>query len=273
MRLRTLLGIALLVAAPSLPANIELYVIDCGWIGLADVSAFGLTNSETDVRELFVPCYLIEHPEGLMLWDGGLPLAMAGRPRQEMQPGMEVEYKVSLIEQLAGIGVKPQDIDQVAFSHFHFDHVGAANAFAFSTLLIQQTEYDAAFAAEVTNPVFERSLYEGLSKSEKVLLNGDHDVFGDGRVRIISAPGHTPGHQVLLLNLDKTGKVLLSGDLYHFEFNRTARRTPVFNTNAEQTLASMTRVEELLKAEGAKLWIEHSLALAQSQKKIPAYYE
>ena len=58
--------------------NVRLYVFDCGLLGAADISMFNLSNDETPVRELFVPCYLIEHPEGRMIWDAGLPLAMAG---------------------------------------------------------------------------------------------------------------------------------------------------------------------------------------------------
>ena len=104
-------------------------------------------------------------------------------------------------------------------------------------------------------------------------MNGDHDVFGDGSVRIISAPGHTQGHQTLLVALANTGKIMLSGDLYHFEVSRTLRRTPEFNTDSQQTLASMDRVERLLESENATLWIEHNHKLSESLKKAPAYYD
>ena len=59
--------------------DLKLYVFDCGLIGFSDISMFSLSNDETPVRELFVPCYLIEHPEGRLVWDAGLPLAMAAR--------------------------------------------------------------------------------------------------------------------------------------------------------------------------------------------------
>ena len=84
-----LFGFVLLFAwALPLQADIQLTVFDCGSISVADVSAFGISNSETDVRELFVPCYLISHPEGKLLWDAGLPLAMAGQPAQQDESGM-----------------------------------------------------------------------------------------------------------------------------------------------------------------------------------------
>ena len=254
-------------------ASPKLYVFDCGYFKFNDIAMFSLEANETDVREMFVPCYLIEHEKGRLLWDGGLPIEMAGKPKHFERPGVEVEYKASVVDQLAELGLTPADIDLAAYSHFHYDHVGAANAFAQSTLLIQQTEYDAAFLEPEKNPVFNPALYSKLKDSTKVLLNGDHDVFGDGSVTIISAPGHTPGHQTLLIEMENTGKIMLSGDLYHFEASRALRRTPVFNTNAEETLRSIDKIEAMLKETGATLWIEHNKALADTLKKSPAYYD
>ncbi|MCY4263577.1 MAG: N-acyl homoserine lactonase family protein [Gammaproteobacteria bacterium] len=253
----------------SVQAGPKLYIFDCGHLNIPVLSAFGLENDETPVRELFVPCYLIKHKGELMIWDAGLPLDMVG-PRL---PDANGWYESSIIDQLAIMKITPEDIDLVAYSHFHYDHVGAANAFARSKLLIQQTEFDAAFAIPQTNPVFRPELYDKLHESEKILLEGDYDVFGDGSVMIISAPGHTPGHQVLKIELEEFGPLVLSGDLYHFEASRRLRRTPVFNTSAEQTLESMDKVEALIEESGATFWIEHNLELAQSLELAPDFYE
>jgi len=169
--------------------------------------------------------------------------------------------------------IVPSDIDLVAFSHMHYDHVGAANAFTDSTLLIQETEAVAAFEHPEDNPVFRAELYNELRNANRRSLNGDYDVFGDGSVRIIAAPGHTPGHQVLYLELSNYGPLILSGDLYHFEASRTLRRVPVFNTNVEETLNSMDKIEQLLVASGATFWIEHSKQLAESLHLAPAFYD
>jgi len=271
----TLLGIffALIpTAASAEDEDVRLFVFDCGLIGATDISMFNLTNDETPVRELFVPCYLIEHPAGRMIWDAGLPLAMAGAGRIEQEGGVYMTYERSLIDQLADMEITPADVDLVAFSHMHYDHVGAANAFSQSTLLIQDTEQEAAFV-NVTNPVFQPDLYMDLKDSDMEILTGDHDVFGDGSVVIISAPGHTPGHQVLLVRLANTGPLVLSGDLYHFQMSRKLRRAPTFNTDAAATFRSMDKVEALIKAEGATLWIEHEKALADTLKMAPAYYD
>ncbi len=255
-------------------ASPKLYVFDCGSIAIADVASFGLTNEETSVRTLFVPCYLIEQNGKRLLWDGGLPLSLVGSEQLEMQPGMKVTYRRSLIDQLQDLNLTPADIDYAAFSHFHFDHIGAADAFADSTLLINQHEYDAAFLHADQYEIFDKSLYSGLSDAKRtVLTSADYDVFDDGAVTIISAPGHTPGHQVLLVKLANTGAIILSGDLYHFEFSRTHQRVPEFNTDKAQSLVAMQNIEARLEREQAKLWIEHSQALADSLNLAPAFYD
>lgn len=273
------LGRLLVAAALVLSCNahgadtpgVRLYVFDCGLIGVRDVSPFSLSNEETPVRELIVPCYLIEHPEGRMVWDAGLPLDMAGKGRLEEADGYHL-YERSFLDQLADMGLKPADVELVAFSHMHYDHVGAANAFTASKLLIQDTEHAAAFG-DSANPFFQRPLFDRLADNDRQILSGDHDVFGDGSVVIISAPGHTPGHQVLLVRLENTGSLILSGDLYHFRASRALRRAPTFNTDAEQTFRSMDKVEALIAAEGATLWIEHDKALADTLNLAPAYYD
>jgi len=251
----------------------KLYVLDCGLLNFEDISRFSVANDETDVRQMFVPCYLIEHEEGRLLWDSGLPIEFAGEGIVDRRPGVWLRYDVSIVDQLSSLGLTPADIDYLALSHLHFDHAGGANAFVTSTLLIQQAEYEAAFQRPGEVSGYEPALFSALESAERVLLNGDQDVFSDGTVRIIATPGHTPGHQALFVDLEKTGPVLLSGDLYHFEENRAWRRVPTFNFDAEQTLASMDKVERLLEETAATLWIEHNLELANGLRKAPEFYD
>jgi glyoxylase-like metal-dependent hydrolase (beta-lactamase superfamily II) len=104
-------------------------------------------------------------------------------------------------------------------------------------------------------------------------LEGDYDVFGDGSVTIISTPGHTPGHQSLLVKLPKTGAVVLSGDVAHFKDNWDNRRVPGFNTSKDQSLTSMQRIADILTKEHAQLWINHDKPQTDAQKKSPDFYE
>jgi glyoxylase-like metal-dependent hydrolase (beta-lactamase superfamily II) len=260
--------------AASLRADtgVQLFVFDCGNLRAANISMFSISNDETPIRELFVPCYLVKHPDGLLIWDAGLPVAMAEKGEFESEPGVFVRYDVTLEDQLAAMGLGPEDIDLVAFSHMHWDHVGSANLFTESTLLIQRPEYQAAFV-DNSNDLFEPELYMDLADNDMQILDGDHDVFGDGSVQLVAAYGHTPGHQVLFLQLENTGPLVLSGDLYHFRLSREQRRVPLFNSDAGDTLEAMVKVESLIERENATLWIEHDKALADTLRKAPQYYD
>ena len=252
-------------------AGPRLYVFDCGLITLTNLDMFNITAEESQVRQLFVPCYLVEHPGGRLLFDGGLAKAIADSDGPVAVEGGSLEYDRWIGDQLKDMNLTPADIDLVAYSHLHFDHAGAANAFADAGVLMQQREWDAAFAGG--EGFTDTSLFDELQDARVTLIDGDHDVFGDGSVRLVFAPGHTPGHQLLLVNLADTGPILLSGDLYHTRANRRLRRVPNFNTDARQTLDSMDRVEKLLLETGATLWIEHDKALADSLRRAPQYYD
>lgn len=253
--------------------ELRLLVFDCGRIRLESVHLFGLTSSDTEVRELAVPCYLIDHPRGRLLWEAGLPSELAAVDGwAEDRGGLSQRLDRSLVEQLTALGIRPEDVDWIAFSHYHSDHIGAAAAFAGATQLIQRAEAEAAFGAEPARYFFDPDLYAALVDAPKQLLDGRHDVFGDGRVVLMPAPGHTPGHQVLLVHLQESGPILLAGDLWHFEASRRLRAVPMFNHDREATLATMDRFEVLLEQWGATLWIEHSLELFESLDLAPAYY-
>ena len=270
--MRLTLLISTLALLPTLAmAGPKLYVFDCGILYFDDVAMFNLKEDETSVRELFVPCYLVEHDAGLLFWDGGLPLAVAEAGERVTLEGGTMAYERSVIDQLADMNIQPSDVEYAAFSHLHFDHVGVANAFSGSNVLMQKTEWDAAFGS--ASEFVDTTLFDALKNSERTMLEGDHDVFGDGSVKLIYTPGHTPGHQALLVNLDKTGPIVLSGDLYHFRANRRLRRAPNFNFDAAMTHRSMDRIEAVIKELGATLWIEHDNALARTLNKAPEFYD
>ena len=260
-------------AAPSeeTSASLRLYIFNCGHLRIADPGRFSLTMDEVSTLELSVPCYLIEHPDGTLLWDAGLSDSLAEGSPHTQANGTVTTVTATLRAQFEELGYQPADITYLALSHLHYDHAGNANDFVASTWLVQRPEHEAAFGD--AQGFFDRALYAELENSETMLLDGDHDVFGDGTVVIKSAPGHTPGHQVLFVDLAETGGVVLSGDLYHFPENRTLKRVPTFNFDEAQTLASMDAVEDFLMESGARLWIEHDFAANALLDKSPAYYE
>jgi len=263
-------------SAPLLPAtqtetSLKLYVFDCGHLTFQTVDRFSVQDHETDVRELVVPCYVIEHPEGRMLWDGGLPSSFTTPPSH--RPNAKIDTPLAEQLRVLDLGFDLVSLDYVAFSHMHYDHVGVANEVIGATWLVQKPEHEAMFGdMDLPSPA-EPDLYNNLLDADTILLNGDYDVFGDGRVKILSAPGHTPGHQILFVDLKETGPLVLSGDLYHFRVSREHRRVPTFNFDVDVTLASMEKIESFVTEIGATFWIEHDYELFQELKKAPMYYE
>jgi glyoxylase-like metal-dependent hydrolase (beta-lactamase superfamily II) len=257
------------IAAPV--TSLRVYLFDCGLIKGEDPTAYGLKKGDVKDPDMVVPCYLIVHPEGTLMWDVGVipdSAFQAGKPATKSFDSDTVTSPKPLLPQLAALGYPPQNITYIAFSHYHFDHVANANAFAGSTWLVHATERDAMFAA---NPK-EQIAYDHLRHSKTVILpNTDYDVFGDGTVVIKYAPGHTPGHQVLALKLPKTGPVLIAGDLWHYAAERKVASAPEGEANGQQTLASRAAMEAYLKQSGAQLWIEHDPRTFQRLKKAPDY--
>ena len=262
------------MSAPGSSGVQRLYVLYCGEARIPDVSPWS-PGVNVGVSAVFSDnCYLIRHGQDWMLWDSGFADALAATPEGVVgNRGMRVMRTKTLGSQLAELGVAPEQIKHLAFSHSHADHVGNANLFTAATLYIQQAEYDAAFGAEAAKFGFQPANYEKLRASTMVKLNGDHDVFGDGSVRILSTPGHTPGHQSLLVRLPKTGVVVLSGDLAHFGDNFASRRVPGFNFNADESRRSMDRIDTLVKAERGQLWINHDVKQSAALAHAPQFIE
>jgi len=245
----------------------RLYVLDCGRNVGRDQARWSPGVNEGKPIEFSDNCYLIRHDQGLLLWDTGVPDAVAAMPDGMVVANGAITYRRArtLASQLTELGVKPADVTYVALSHTHGDHVGNVALFGSSTVLIQAAEYDGAMAGP-NKPAFAAS-----QKFEK--LAGDHDVFGDGSVTILSTPGHTPGHQSLLVRLPKTGYIVLTGDAVHFRDNWEHKRVPSINVNPEQTLASLARLQRVLDERKAQLWINHDKPQSDGLRYAPAYYE
>ena len=202
-----------------------------------------------------------------MLWDTGLTDAIAAMP-DGLKPGDAKAthwYRPkTLASQLEQLGVKPSDIKFVALSHSHPDHAGNVEMFPQAMLFVQKAEYH--WPGANSQPRFK-------PEHPVTKLEGDKDLFGDGSVTIIATPGHTPGHQSLLINLPKSGALLLTGDVVHFKDNWDNRRVPEINSNKEQSITSMQRVADIVAKQKAALWINHDKAQRDTLKMSPEYYE
>jgi N-acyl homoserine lactone hydrolase len=273
---------AVVAHGAALPQSVRVYVFDCGTLEHMDPARFQLKKEEVGTDRISAPCFLVAHPKGTLMWDTGAVPDTAWKPagKPVMQHVVlpdsqqrDLTMLRPLNAQLAELGYPPAAINYLALSHYHWDHTANASEFSGATWLVRQEERDPMFASRppaLTQP----SGYAALRNSKTVILkNDEHDVFGDGTVIIKSAPGHTPGHQILYLKLAKTGPVVLSGDLYHYLQERTLNRVPTFEFNPEQTRATRVLIEAFLEKTGAQLWIQHDFMSNAKLKKAPAYYE
>jgi glyoxylase-like metal-dependent hydrolase (beta-lactamase superfamily II) len=261
-----ILGALLLPVQSWAQSPVKLYIFDCGEGHAEDMSRWSPGVNVGTPLDVSGSCYLIRHPKGDLIWDTGIPDSVASSPNGfGGQNGAPIwKRSKTLASQLEALGVKPSDIQFLAVSHTHPDHIGNVELFPQATLLVQQAEYD-----------WPSPLGTGRFKAEHPVkkLNGDYDVFGDGTVTIISTPGHTPGHQCLMVKLQKTGAVILSGDAVHFKDNWDNRRVPGPNFNKEQTIASMQRIATLLDETKGQLWINHDKPQTATLKHSPEFYD
>ena len=223
----------------------KLYRLDCGHSLANDESVW--TPGENVGREIEFSstCWLIRHAGEWLLWDTGVPESSLDDPRGWSTLPKLIVYHLdrALTDQLAQIGVKPGDIGRVAISHTHGDHIGNLGLFPNAAVLMQRAEYRWIHSPDGPNENVNQlmALARKLLGTPKdlQLLDGDTDVFGDGSVVLVSTPGHTPGHQSLLVHLRNSGFILLSGDVAHLEENFENNIVPSLNTDKAESIASM----------------------------------
>lgn len=255
----------------------RIYVLDCGQMTIRDMALFSDTGKyDGQSGSVANPCFLIQHPRGMLLWDAGLGDAYFGHDAPANADGVAIHVEKPLQQQLKDFGIALTDITYLAFSHFHRDHTGNANLFTSATWILNRAELAWATSTP-TPPIVDPTTLSGYRKAHTLMIQADHDVFGDGLVRILRTPGHTPGHQVLLVKL-KSGPVLLSGDLYHLRSDRPARpggdaNLMVVNVSRADTLASMDRVEGLVRNLHARLIVQHDPAEYRELPKPPRYLD
>ena len=236
-----------LSATGALAQEVSLTRLDCG-TGFNDSRRFSDTFKYTDPKVPFTfSCYVIKHGEDYMVWDTGY------------LPGSNPNAaKVTLTDQLAQLKIKPEQVKYVGISHFHADHTGQLPSLPGATLLIGQREWEALTAPKPMQGANVDAFKHWISGAGKVEPQpADKDVFGDGSVMILRTPGHTPGHQSLLVRLKEKGPVILVGDAAHFHENYESNGVPGFNFDRAQTIASLERIKEIAKNLKATVIIQH----------------
>jgi len=272
-------------AASKLPDPIHagvaerLYRLDCGHSLANDESVWTPGENVGRSIEFSSTCWLIKHGSDWLLWDTGVPESTLNDPRGWSTLPKLIVYHLnrSLTDQFAEIGLKPGDIGRVAISHTHGDHIGNMGLFPDSAILMQRAEYTWVHSPDGPNDNVNQlmALARKLLGTPKnlQLIDGDTDVFGDGSVTLFSTPGHTPGHQSLLVHLKKSGFIILSGDVAHLEENFEKDIVPTLNTDKAASIASMERVRRLIATYKAKFFINHDKSQTDKLKLLPGFYD
>jgi len=212
-------------------------------------------------NEVPVPYFLIRHPDGDVVVDGGNPRPVADDPKAywgrmadqfvvHMTPDQHCET------QIRAAGVDPASVRHIVQTHLHMDHTGALGHFPNATVVVHATELESArgdapqwrgyMPADIDKPGLEFDTYEG-----------ERDLFGDGSVRLIPSPGHSAGHVSVLLELENTGHVLLTADASDAKAIWDGRIPPRGLHDEAQAAASLQRLHEVADEHDALVVFGH----------------
>jgi N-acyl homoserine lactone hydrolase len=238
-------------------------------------SIYDRSADRSETFEAPVSSALIRHKLGNVLFDTGCHPSVVEHGEQRWGSLMKVMTPVmgaqdTLLPNLAGVGVDPDDIDVVVNSHFHPDHCGCNEFFRKATIIAHTKELEAAKAQGSEMAGYLRADWDHGQKTDAV--DRERDVFGDGKLVLIPLPGHTPGTMGASVNLDRDGSFLLASDAVSLRANLDADTVPRNTWNAEALLKSFAEIRRIEKS-GATIICGHDDAQWQGLRKGAEAYE
>ena len=257
--------------------TVRLYALHCGG-DLSDMACFDPFDEHVGTK-VYNPyfVYVVTHPKGTLLFDTGAHPDLATNPEARLGDAA-ADFQVQLAPEdrldrrLGGIGLAPNDITDVVVSHLHFDHAGGLCSLPQANVFVQKAELAFAFDP----PVYQRGAYVrpdfdcGIPWHE---LDGDHDIYGDGRVVVLSTPGHTRGSQSLMVRLDSQVIILL-GDAAYLLSKMRKRLLPGLLWSPDVLISTWDRIEALEREHEAFLITSHDLDFRERIRMAPdEWYE
>jgi N-acyl homoserine lactone hydrolase len=242
----------------------ELYLFDSGTLALEGV-------------EVPVPFYLLRHPKGVVVIDGGNPLAVARDPHGHWG-GLADVFEAHMTEaqhcaaQLGELGVGPPEVTHIVQTHLHIDHTGALGHFPEAAVVVHRRELEAARAA--ADPLATGYVRADYDRPEIrwQTVDGDTDLLGDGVVRLLETPGHAAGHMSVLIQLAGTGPILLTADACDSRAQWEGRDHVRALHSREQAASSLERLHRLAEDTGALLVFGHDPENWAERRHAPAPY-
>lgn len=235
----------------------KLYAMTCGWIE-ADLHAF--LAGESGRITIPVPCYLIDHPKGRVLFDTGLHVSTQSDPVARLGETLASVYDVrfrpgeELTRRLEALEVAPESIDLLVNSHLHFDHTGGNEQVPNATLVVQRREWEAGRDPDLMRANFYDPKDYDLGHPLR-LADGEEDLFGDGSVVCVPTYGHTPGHQSLRLRVGSRD-ILLAADTCYLRRSLDEMHLPPIGHDDAAQAEVLRRLREL-RAAGTEIFFGH----------------
>jgi N-acyl homoserine lactone hydrolase len=224
---------------------VKMHMLDAGTIRMR--KSIYLLADKSELFDVPVSCALVRHEKGNVLFDTGCHPSVAENPQgrwgalaKMMTPVMPAG--VNVLNSLKAIGVGPDDIDVVVCSHLHPDHCGCNQFFRKAQFYVHAHELTAAKTQGPAAGYLPQDWDHGLSTTE---IDGQYDVFGDGRAILVPLPGHTPGTMGLRLDLAKSGSFLLASDAVSLLQNLEENSVPKNTWNAELYLKSFAEIRAM----------------------------
>lgn len=241
----------------------KIEMFNVGWISSSAAIWRRGEDAERQIR-FPVPSYLIETADERILIDTGLNPAAVGDPEAFYERpeagmfGLEVEQDIT--EQ-----VDASTVTRIVLTHLHFDHVGGLERLPASIpIVVQRREWEAGHDAGSARKNFLYPRDYAAGEREVVLIDGDHDLLGDGSIELLLTPGHTPGHQSVRVG----DRLILGADVAHFAVTLEDRRFPIF---ADDFAAQDQSAERLcrLRDAGANVVPGHDPEVLRPGRVIP----
>ena len=221
-----------------------------------------------------VTSFLVSHPSGKLLFDTGVhcqarldPLARLGAERMK-RLAVKSQAGDDVVPQLATLGLTPDDIRFVANSHLHFDHCGGNEFFPRATFLVQRPELESARRPGFV-PGYNPSPIDFDHPLDYRMIEGEHDVFGDGSVILFPTYGHTPGHQSLRVRAGKQGQIVCASDACYTRENMDRDVLPKILWDASVMSESLAALRKLRDQVGATMFYGHDPAQWQATPRAP----
>jgi glyoxylase-like metal-dependent hydrolase (beta-lactamase superfamily II) len=249
--------------------SVRLFAMTCGWL---EMGLGLLADGESQQVVVPVPAFLIQHPRGTVVFDSGLHLEMQQDAKERLGPlarafGVRFHPGEELAARLGALDVDPEAVRWLVTSHLHFDHVGGNAQLPNARWVLQRREWDAAQDDEIRA----RNFYEPRDYDlghERQLVDGEHDLFGDGSVSCLPTFGHTAGHQSLRVRLAR-GDVVLTADACYLRRTLEALHLPPSMHDREAMLASIHRLRALRDG-GARIIFGHDPEAWMDVPQAPA---